>query len=109
MYIYAASGSILSGFLKILDLNSVKYEPLFPSEENEIGFIETDLEPEEVLPFLEVARGCKVSIVPLRPEDIRSENVRHKIRRNYADMGYVTDKYQRTIHSTTSIKAEAIN
>ena len=109
MYTYAASAPVLTELLKILDRNEIEYDPVMPSEEKMIGFLRTSLKPEEMLPFLEAARGCKVRIVPIRKVDIMNENVRHRIRANYADMGYVTDRGRKTIRSSASIKTVAIH
>ena len=108
MYTYTASGQILTALQMLLDLNGIGYEPVMPSEEKVLGFITTRLGPEEILPYLEAARGCEVQIIPLRPEDISQGNVRRKIRRYCADMGYVSDKDRDVIRSATSIKETTI-
>ena len=103
MYTYMVPGPILGKLQELLEYNSVDYRTLKPPDEHIIGRVETELSPEEILLYLEAVYEREVRIVPIRQEDVISENVRHKIRKNYADLGYLSETDRQIIRSPTEV------
>ena len=103
MYTYMVPGPVLGKLQKLLEYNAVDYRTLKPPDEHVIGMVETELGPEEILLYLEAVYEREVRIVPIRQEDVNRENVRHKIRKNYADLGYLSETDRQIIRSPTEV------
>ena len=91
MYTYTASVPLLIPLLELLELNGVDYAPVWPNDEPVLGFFRTKLRPDELLPYLEAAKGSEGSIIPLDEETVKNCRIRHTIRKRSADLAYVTD------------------
>lgn len=92
MYTYITLGGIANKLKPALINNNQEYKALlnFPVKEPMLGVFESDITPEEMLPYMKEANLIPC-IIPIKQSVIDERKVRPTIMRNMAHLAYLSE------------------